>query len=78
MLQNAPQLTSVANLVATGIAVTIVPASMASVSTEGVRYCEILGRAPTAPIVLARTKSLDNPAAQIFSGLVIERGRRAR
>jgi DNA-binding transcriptional LysR family regulator len=38
VLQVAPQLTSVVNLVATGIGVSIVPKSMAQVATDGVVY----------------------------------------
>ncbi len=46
--QNAPQLASVVNLVATGIALAIVPRSMARLATEGVRYRAISGR-PRSP-----------------------------
>lgn len=71
--QNAPQLTSVVNLVATGIAIAIVPASMARVATEGVRYLAITGPAPSATMVLARPLAPEMPAARMFADLVVAR-----
>lgn len=48
----APQLTSVANLVATGLGVSIVPESVAHVRVHGVRYRKLTGDPPIARLVL--------------------------
>ena len=71
--QDAPQLTSVVNLVATGIALAIVPASMARLSMEEVRYVAIEGAAPTAPMSLMRPHKPDNPLCDAFVNLVLSR-----
>ena len=70
--QDAPQLTSVVNLVATGIAIAVVPASMSRMATGEVRYVHILDHAPTAPMVLVRAGQPDNPLASIFTRLTLE------
>lgn len=71
--QNAPQLASVVNLVATGIALAIVPRSMARLATEGVRYRPILGPAPVAPMTLVRQPAPEMPHPRIFTELVLAR-----
>ena len=71
--QNAPQLASVVNLVATGIALAIVPRSMARLATEGVRYREIRGPAPVAPMTLVRQPAPEMPHPRIFTDLVLAR-----
>lgn len=71
--QDAPQLTSVVNLVATGIALSIVPASMNRLATEGVKYLRIEGTAPTAPMALVRPRSPDNPAGEAFAKVTLAR-----
>lgn len=73
--QNAPQLASVVNLVATGIALAIVPRSMARLATEGVRYREIAGPAPVAPMTLVRQPAPEMPHPRIFTDLVLARVR---
>lgn len=73
--QNAPQLASVVNLVATGIALAIVPRSMARLATEGVRYREIAGAGPVAPMTLVRHPAPEMPHARIFTDLVLARVR---
>lgn len=70
--QDAPQLTSVVNLVATGIAIAVVPASMSRMATGEVRYVRILDPAPSAPMVLVRSGQPDNPLASIFTRLTLE------
>ncbi len=70
--QDAPQLTSVVNLVATGIAIAIVPASMSRMATGEVRYVRLLDPVPAAPMVLARSKRPDNPLAAIFTKLTLD------
>lgn len=71
--QDAPQLTSVVNLVATGIALSIVPASMDRLATEGVTYLRIQENAPTAPMALARPRTRDNPAGEAFAAVASAR-----
>ena len=77
ILQVAPQLTSVVNLVATGIGVSIVPASMAQVATAGVVY-RSLTNAPKASITLVRRHADEPRSAIIFADLVRARARQAR
>jgi DNA-binding transcriptional LysR family regulator len=74
ILQVAPQLTSVVNLVATGIGVSIVPASMAQVATAGVVYRPI-ARAPKASITLVRRQASEPRSAIIFADLVRARAK---
>lgn len=76
ILQVAPQLTSVINLVATGIGVSIVPAFMAQVATAGVVYCP-LKNAPKASITLVRHHASEPRAAIIFTDLARTRGKSA-
>ncbi|CAL78537.1 putative transcriptional regulatory protein, LysR family [Bradyrhizobium sp. ORS 278] len=72
ILQVAPQLTSVVNLVATGIGVSIVPRSMAQVSTDGVVY-RPLTHAPKAEITLVRRNQAEPRSAVLFADLVRSR-----
>jgi DNA-binding transcriptional LysR family regulator len=51
--QSAPQITSIASLIAVGLGVSIVPADMAKINVPGVRYIAIAGEAPTAQLALA-------------------------
>lgn len=53
VIQEVPQMASTINLVATGIGVTVVPASMRQLRSHGVRYLKIEGPAPTASLSLA-------------------------
>ena len=69
VLQVAPQLTSVVNLVATGIGVSIVPKSMAQVATDGVVY-RPLTSAPKVAITLVRRKDPEPRSAIVFAELV--------
>lgn len=70
ILQIAPQLTSVVNLVATGIGLSIVPASMAQVATTGVVYRPLARNAALAQITLVRTPSPVSTPAVLFTDLV--------
>jgi DNA-binding transcriptional LysR family regulator len=65
----APPLTSVVNLVATGIGVSIVPKSMAQVTTDGVVYCP-LTNAPKVAITLVRRDEPEPRSAVMFAELV--------
>ena len=71
--QDAPQLTSVLNLVATGIAIAIVPASMKRLSKEEVRYVAIEGKVPVAPMSLARPGKSNSLLSDLFVDLVLSR-----
>ncbi len=69
VLQIAPQLTSIVNLVATGIGLSIVPESIAQVSTPGVVYRPFRGAA-RAELTLVRTKAQELRPALLFTELV--------
>ncbi|MBX3525469.1 MAG: LysR family transcriptional regulator [Rhodoblastus sp.] len=68
--QIAPQLTSIVNLVATGIGLSIVPASIAQVTTTGVVYRPLSQTSAKAQITLVRTNSPDPRPALVFTGMV--------
>ncbi|HYG06188.1 MAG TPA: LysR family transcriptional regulator [Stenotrophomonas sp.] len=51
--QEAPQMSSIVNLVAAELGVSVVPASTAQVQLPGVRYLQIEGRVPLARLALA-------------------------
>ncbi|HEY9253231.1 MAG TPA: LysR substrate-binding domain-containing protein, partial [Stenotrophomonas sp.] len=51
--QEAPQMSSIVNLVAAELGVSVVPASTAQVQLPGVRYLSIEGRVPLARLALA-------------------------
>ena len=76
ILQVAPQLTSVVNLVATGIGISIVPASMAQVATAGVVYRPLV-KAPKVSITLVRNAADEPRSAVIFADLVRARAKQA-
>lgn len=70
VLQIAPQMTSIVNLVATGIGLSIVPASIAQVTTPGVVYRPLRGTSARAELTLARTVSSELRPALVFTELV--------
>ena len=53
--QEAPQMSSIVNLVAAELGVSVVPESTAQVQLPGVRYLRIEGRVPMARLALAAT-----------------------
>ncbi|HEY0294455.1 MAG TPA: LysR family transcriptional regulator [Bordetella sp.] len=53
LAQPAPQVSSVINLVAAGLGISIVPAALAQVRVAGVRYLDIRPPAPVARLALA-------------------------
>ena len=59
--QSAPQISSVVNLVAADLGVSIVPQSIAQIALEGVVYRPILGLAPTASLALATPRDGRSP-----------------
>jgi len=70
LLQIAPQLTSIVNLVATGIGLSIVPASIAQVTTPGVVYRPLRSTSARAELTLVRTPSEELRPALVFTDLV--------
>lgn len=65
----APQLTSVANLVAAGLGVSVVPASLARMGVPGVVTRPFEGRPPVAPLALAFGSREPVGAARNFASL---------
>lgn len=71
--QAAPQLTSVVNLVATGIALAIVPRSMSRMATADVRFVAIEDESLVAPMVLVREEAPRTTPAKNFTELCMTR-----
>ncbi|WP_347558736.1 LysR family transcriptional regulator [Robbsia sp. KACC 23696] len=65
LAQEAPQISSVVNLVAAGLGVSIVPAAIATVRVDGVRYLDIVGPAPKARLALAVRRPLDAKSGDV-------------
>ena len=59
--QETPQLSSVINLVAAELGVSIVPASLAQIQLKGVSYLDIAGPAPVATLGLAVHRTRTSP-----------------
>jgi DNA-binding transcriptional LysR family regulator len=66
----APQLTSVANFVAAGVGVSIVPESLAQVRVPGVRYRPLSGHSPAARLALATRLDDESVVTRNFVSLV--------
>jgi DNA-binding transcriptional LysR family regulator len=64
--QSAPQITSIASLIAVGLGVSIVPAEMVKINIPGVRYVAISGEAPTARLTLATRRDERSPIVRNF------------
>lgn len=64
--QFAPQITSVVDLVAAELGVSIVPASMSQLRVGGVAYRQIAGKAPTARLALAHRRGETSPIVGNF------------
>lgn len=67
--QSAPQMASVVALVAAGVGVSIVPASMRQLMLPGVVFCEIGGAAPVARLALVHSPSTRSPLVRNFMTL---------
>lgn len=61
IVQETSQVTSIVNLVAAGLGVSLVPASMQRINSEGIVYRPIAGEAPLARMVLLRRRDDDTP-----------------
>lgn len=66
VVQEASQVTSIVNLVASGLGVSIVPASMQQMHIEGVTYRDIRGETPKARLSLIYRQS-DQDSPQILN-----------
>lgn len=64
--QSAPQITSIASLIAVGLGVSIVPAEMTKINIPGVRYIAIEGEAPKARLALATRRDERAPIIRNF------------
>jgi DNA-binding transcriptional LysR family regulator len=67
--QEAPQISSVVNLVAAELGVSIVPASIEQVEVKGVRYIDIEGPAPLARLALATREDKETVLVHNFVAL---------
>jgi DNA-binding transcriptional LysR family regulator len=70
--QEAPQLSSVINLVAAEMGVSVVPVSLALVQVRGVRYAAIDGPPPMASLALATHRQATAPAVGNLVGLAAD------
>jgi len=68
--QEAPQISSVINLVAAGLGVSVVPASIAQIQVAGIRYLPIDGPAPVAHLALATRRHDPSPVVRNLLTLV--------
>ena len=77
--QEAPRITSALSLVAAGLGVSVVPASMQTMAMHGVVYRPIKGGAtPKAVLNLASRRDDSSPALRNFLGLVMRAAREIR
>ena len=77
LVQEAPQMASVVNLVAAEMGVSVVPRSMAQVRVAGVAYLAIEGQAPVARLACATRRGERGVAARNFMALALESTRKA-
>lgn len=77
MGHEVPQITSVGNMIAAGLGVSIVPISVANqVCVTGVKYLKIVGDAPIAPIALAIRHDEQSVAVRNFVALAVTKRRK--
>lgn len=72
--QEAPQISSVVNLVAADLGISIVPRSIAQIALDGVVYRPIVGLAPTASLALATPRGSRSTIVRNLLGLVSQAG----
>ena len=69
--QEAPRITSTLGLVAAGLGVALVPASISRIAMDGVAYCELLpAERPSVPLHLATRRGASSPVLRNFADLV--------
>ncbi len=71
--QVVPQISSVVTLVAAGLGVSIVPASIAQVKIHGIEYLDIEGDAPIARLAIASRRHEHSIVVQHFKTLTLSR-----
>lgn len=69
--QIAPQITSIANLVAVELGVSVVPETVAQIRVPGVTYLPIAGETPTARLALTTRRSERSAVVQNFLARII-------
>ncbi|HEV2678796.1 MAG TPA: LysR family transcriptional regulator [Aliidongia sp.] len=74
--QEAPQMGSTVTLVAAGMGISIVPASMMHLAAPGVTYRPIEGRAPRATLSLVHLESAAPAVTRAFVEMVLDRRKR--
>lgn len=72
LVQEAPQMASVVNLVAAEMGVSIVPRSMAQVRVMGVAYVPFAGEGPVARLACAIRRTETAPAARNFLAMAAD------
>lgn len=75
VVQETSQVTSIVNLVAAGLGVSIVPGSMQQVHTDGVVYRPIRAPAPSARLSVVYRAATPTPQLERFIALTRERAR---
>ena len=68
--QEAPRIVSTLNLVAAGLGIAIVPASLQRMQMDGVVYRRLTGTQPRAPLLLATRRGDTSPVVRRFLDLV--------
>ncbi len=77
--QEAPRITSTLGLVAAGLGVAIVPASISRIAMDGVAYCELApAERPSVPLHLATRRGAASPTLRNFVDLVRRTARQTR
>lgn len=78
VIQEAPQMVTIASLVAVGLGVSVMPASVARLWREGVAFLPLTGRLPAAELVMAWRPDDTSPVLRAFlevvRGLKLARG----
>ncbi|MBB2931253.1 LysR family transcriptional regulator [Paraburkholderia silvatlantica] len=68
--QQAPQMSSVVNLVAAGFGISIVPSAIAQIQADGVKYIDIDGEGPRARLALAKRQDMTSAVLGNFIKIV--------
>lgn len=69
--QVAPEITSIANLIAVELGVSVVPSAIAQIRVPGVTYVPISGNAPIARLTLATRRDERSAVVQNFIARVL-------
>jgi DNA-binding transcriptional LysR family regulator len=74
--QEAPQMASTVTLIASGIGISIVPASMGQLLAQGVTYRRLRGPAPSAELSLVHQTETAQEVTTAFTQMVLDRAER--